>query len=52
MVIAIALFAALMTLRYELSSVLARAAVAAFAFVVLGLSVVVSRDGEHEPTTR
>ena len=41
--VGIMLFAALMALRYELSSVWARAAAAAGAFVVLGLSVVVSR---------
>ncbi len=42
-VVGIVLFALLMALRYELSSAWARAAVAALAFVVLGLAVVVSR---------
>ena len=42
-VVGIVLFASLMALRYELSSVGARAAVAGCAFVVLGLGVFMSR---------
>ena len=42
-VIGIAVFAALMALRHELSSVWARAAVAGCAFVILGWAVLMSR---------
>jgi len=42
-VVGIVLFASLMALRHELSSVWGRAAVAACAFVVLGAAVFMSR---------
>ena len=42
-VVGVILFGALMALRYELSSVWARAAVAGCAFVVLGWAVIGSR---------